>query len=86
LNDIYIYSNNKWKEIIPENSLCPPPISSASMSVLFKKQLLIYGGITKDNGIQNNFYQFDIVKKNWSLLKVMGNKTSEKFSQLPLCI
>jgi hypothetical protein len=83
LNDIYVFDTSaaKWKEIIPESSLVPPRISNYSFEIMNQKYLLIYGGVSKDNELQNNFYCFNISSKEWSLVKVMGNKSSNDLNQ-----
>lgn len=68
LNDLYILSlkTYKWRKILTNNSI--PKISNYD-SIIIKNKLLIYGGISYNNKINNKILIFDILNENWKIIK-----------------
>lgn len=62
-NDLYVYDNNNWGEIIPEND--PPSSRRDHTAWVTDNKMWIYGGLGQDGPV-NDVWSYDISTNEWT--------------------
>eukprot|EP00761_Pharyngomonas_kirbyi_P010900 gb/GECH01010923.1/.p1 GENE.gb/GECH01010923.1/~~gb/GECH01010923.1/.p1 ORF type:complete len:875 (+),score=206.03 gb/GECH01010923.1/:1-2625(+) len=68
-NDVYFFDalTELWQPICMESRIRPPPLLGASMMALNSQEVLLHGGVYR-NEVQNTFYRLDINREKWSII------------------
>lgn len=78
---IFSLVNQRWDEVLPRDGEIffenqPPPLAGHTLTLVkdsYHEGLMLIGGFSSENGLNSNFYEFNITTNTWSILKTTGH-------------
>lgn len=75
LDDLWQFSiaNQRWDEVeLTDTSIKPPPLAGHTMTYIKQDNLLIIGGFSPKNGLENHLWTLNLVSLKWNRLASKG--------------
>ncbi len=75
-NDLFVFEQNDWNEITPQND--PPPARMEHEAWISGDKMYIYGGLG-ENGPLDDMWTYDLYLNRWDQPTIPGNRPSARF-------